>query len=64
MDNASTFFEVGALQGKGLLKGPPMGGTDPGTREKIKAYPASRGIFLPYPASRRMLAFCIVFTKK
>ena len=46
------------------LGGPRLGGTDPESREKIKAYPASRRIFLPYPASRRILAFCIVFTKK
>ena len=49
---------------KCLCWGPRWGGTDPESREKIKAYPASRRIIWPYPASRRILAFCIVFTKK
>ena len=41
---------------------PDGGGTDPVSREKIEAYPASRRIFWLYPASRSMLTllhFCI-----
>ena len=44
-------WHSGPLTFKGGFR---LGGTDPVSREKIKAYPASRRIFWPYPVSRSM----------